>query len=860
MTEINMNAAPPRLAVVGMDVLLGGIDGLKALQFALYQGRRQQPRLLSDDLIRLDAQDLPLFGLTDQQAASLDPEIILLLKTSGRAWRDANLPIEPGRAAFLFSTFQSLQPAASNETQPEIPFHFPGIVSNLSDKGNPLAATLLEAQQLFTGRAVDAVIISAACLPKEGQEIALKLNSGPMTLGLDRAVDGWTPGQGAAAVVLVLQDTALAAESQIYAVLDDFVWTPRSGPQLKKNPVPTFVSAETIQQSCRQVFSQLGITPQDIGYLEVLGSGFGPLDAAEIMGITQAYRLTNPVLSCVISSLGVHSGYLFNAAGLAGFVKTALCLHYRFFAATPGWSGPKKAELWQDTPFYVTPEVKTWFIPAATAQRKAALNCIGWDGSSLHLILTEADSSRSHSTPLLKQSAFYLFPLAGSSLDDLRSGLNKLDTQLQGTLPLQHLAAQQFKTYFPNSSAYALSIVGHDRSELQHEIELALKSLPGTFEHNKAWQTPMGSCFTPEPVGPQGKVAFVYPGGFNSYIGMGRDLFLLFPGLYDRATHLTADMGATIQDEALYPRSLEVLDKEQLGLLETRLSADPIAMITSGSLMAVLFTLIVREIFKITPAAALGYSLGEIAMLFGNGVWTQADATRAHLKQSPLFESRLSGPQNAVRFAWGLPQAAEKQPGENLWNNYFVMSPVDKVLEALQDEPRVYLTHINTPRQVVIGGDAEGCQRVISKIKCMSLKAPFDFALHCKAIRSEYDTLVEMYTWPVAALPALPLYSAAGQQPLVMDSQTIAHKMADMMCSPIDFPALVHQVYADGARIFIELGANANCSKWIEDTLKGSPCLAVSINRRSANDHESIVRLLARLVCHRVPLDLSPLY
>jgi acyl transferase domain-containing protein len=60
--------------------------------------------------------------------------------------------------------------------------------------------------------------------------------------------------------------------------------------------------------------------------------------------------------------------------------------------------------------------------------------------------------------------------------------------------------------------------------------------------------------------------------------------------------------------------------------------------------------------------------------------------------------------------------------------------------------------------------------------------------------------------------------------------------------------------------VLIELGANANCSKWIDETLKGSPYAAVAINRRGADDHSSILRMLARLVSHRVPLDLSPLY
>jgi PfaB family protein len=241
------------------------------------------------------------------------------------------------------------------------------------------------------------------------------------------------------------------------------------------------------------------------------------------------------------------------------------------------------------------------------------------------------------------------------------------------------------------------------------------------------------------------------------------------------------------------------------------------------------------------------------------GIWDEADEIQTVLSTSPLFRSRLSGPQNAVRACWGLP-LVEKPQEDGLWSNYFLMSTAEKVAEAVALEERVYLTHINTPRQVVIGGDPAGCQRVIDRVKCNSLKAPFDFALHCDAIRSEYEALIELHTWQVASRPETRLYSAADNRPLPLDSGQIAKKISSMLCSSLDFPTLIRQVYADGARVFVELGANANCSKWIDDTLKGSPYAAIPINRRGADDQVSMVRMLAKLVSQRVPVDLTALY
>ena len=802
---------------------------------------------------------------------------MLLNKVVLGAVKNASLDASHQRIAILFSLGQALAAAVE---QPEAETRmaqinlsesmaakgqFSGPYLDLSIKGHPLAAGLFEAQQMLSTQVVEAVVIGAVALLEDFagllQNGTKKINSsGPLTLGFDRNVDGWNVGEGASALVLMRHEAALAAGKRIYAVIDAAAWVLKEGPELKKNIFATFLTSETILKSCQQAFSKAGVEPGQIGYLEVLGGGFTPVDAAEMAGITQAYRPAKS-LTCAVGSIGANVGYLFNAAGVTALVKTALVLYHRCVFQTPQWMGPKKAELWNDTPFYVSNETHTWFLSEKTSRYLAAVNVIGWDGSCAHFILSEESCQPVRPNRFLAQSPFYLFPIAGNTLDELRDSLQNLHQTISVSSDLFSAAQHCFQSYLEKSATeYVVTIVGHDRDEIQREIEHGLKNLPVTWADKKIWQTPQGSFFTADPVGNKGEVAFVYPGAFNSYIGLGRDLFLLFPQLYEQITQLTTDLGYTIQDQRLYPRSLEALNKEQLAALETQLNAGPIAMITSGSLMAILFTMILKDVFKVQPAAAFGYSLGEIAMLFGSGVWTQADAIRASLNASPLFHSRLAGAQNAVRQFWGLPEIEVQTSGASLWCNYFLMAPAEKVLEAVALEERVYLTHINTPRQVVIAGDEIGCQRVIAALKCHALKAPFDFAMHCKAIRTEYNALIDLYTWPVAKTPQPRLYTAAGCQILTPNSSTIAHQMATMMCESINFPSLVHQVYADGARIFVELGANANCSKWIDDTLKGSAYLAVAINRRGADDQASLVRLLAKLVSHRVPLDLSPLY
>ncbi|MCK5664518.1 MAG: hypothetical protein KAI17_13595, partial [Thiotrichaceae bacterium] len=76
----------------------------------------------------------------------------------------------------------------------------------------------------------------------------------------------------------------------------------------------------------------------------------------------------------------------------------------------------------------------------------------------------------------------------------------------------------------------------------------------------------------------------------------------------------------------------------------------------------------------------------------------------------------------------------------------------------------------------------------------------------------------------------------------------------------VDFPKLVNQVYDDGSRIFIELGPQSSCTKWVGESLKGKEHLAVSINRKGADDYTSLLRLAAKLTSHGVAMNLEKLF
>ncbi len=717
------------------------------------------------------------------------------------------------------------------------------------------SVTLVEAVQTC----VRDVLRSAAV--SEAQVRVIALSAGPEKEGLHVAqalgvAAHWLESEEAEAVLLVETNPGEGSACAVLLALEKFAV------ENGKTVVAVIAGAAQagagqtgpagVENACRQALRSTSTQPERVGLVVTAGLNNFSSHTGEAQGLEAAYLTGSELITALSGS----------PAGLLGLVKTAWCVYWRILPGTPGWNGPAQSQVWQRSPFYVPANSRPWFLPAGQKRRLAAYNMFSPEGSFAHILLDEGKTKVERAYTALKQEALYLFPLAAESIRQLLEKLGELQLQITETADLANLARQYYQRFQSEKLAAGCCtcLMARTPEELQREISFAVSGIPAAHEKKADWQTPLGSYYTPQPLGESGEVVFVYPGAFNSYLGVGCDLFYLFPNLYDRLDRITSQAGEILNEKMLYPRSLAALSQPELDGIEARLNADPLGMLISGTTLAVIYTLVLREVFDIHPTHALGYSLGEISMMYAGGVWANGDETSAALQASPLFHTRLAGPQNAIREYWQMPAMPQAERTEALWDNHVLMAEADRVRQAISGEERVYLTHINTPRQVVIGGDPRACRRVIDALKCNALQAPFNYALHCAAMRSEYEALVKLLSWPVANQPDMVLYSAATYQPMPVERQAIARQIAGGLCACLDFPHLVQQAYAGGGRIFIELGAGSNCARWVDESLKGKPHAAFSINRKGVDDHASLLRLLARLVCHRTQVDLKLLY
>ncbi len=521
----------------------------------------------------------------------------------------------------------------------------------------------------------------------------------------------------------------------------------------------------------------------------------------------------------VIGSVTANIGNTCAASGIASLIKIALSLHQRFLPYTSDSAVP-----------WLTRESRI---------RKAIVS----NGQNIHIQLSESENSLPEKAPFSKK----LFLLKGDNEKALNQQLATLEIALESQADLAGLAHQFYIKANQRAGQYRIALIALTKKTLTGEINFFKKALPVAFRNNKALKTPNGSYFTPNPLGQKGRIAFVYPGSATAYQGLGQDLFQLFPKLYVHFGDLKPDLDTYINSKYLYSKTE--------GENALNIYQDTIAMMSSGVFFSAAYTHILRKIFKLEPQVAFGYSMGECSsMWYSMGVWS-ADETK-EFRSSPIFKNRFAGNLELLAEHWKItPKEAKKR-----WVSLVILAKREAVEKLVAQEEKVHLTFINTPKEVIISGDKKACQAIVQQLNCPSIEIPFQNIIHHDFCKKEREGLLKMHHFPLQEKPNIEFYSGITQKKIPLNSQKIAENSTQVCVKSVNFPKTVNAIYEEGGRIFIEVGANATCTGWIQEILKDKEHLAASIDYKGKSDAQAITELLAQLLSHGVNLDASYLY
>lgn len=694
----------------------------------------------------------------------------------------------------------------------------------------------------------------------------------PATISFDKSFAGYQPCHGIAALLFSSSSFAQINNRYVYAWLKGFA------------------VGDDINVTTQTALKNAKVKPVDIGLIEVSALAESRLATAESTALISSYgdeeKLTTAI-SCARSVAGEGQGF----SQVLGLLRTVIALQQRYIPAISDWQHPVESQLvqWQNSSFYLPTESRPWYPHQDGSVHLAAYSCLAENNDYCHLVLAEnrvVNALEKHPSQDIRHNGFIacsdlqLVLITANEQQGLLTKLIAIEAELESTQScLKTIALGCFEAYKSKSvlSIYTVSLLAESKQELIKEIQSAKSGIELAFSaqvgKQKEWRTPKGSYFSSMPVNADSdtnNVSFIYPGIGATYVGLGRDLFHLFPEIHQDVADLADDIGASLKDRLLNPRTVVRPDFKTLKQLDLNLRGNLADIAEAGVGFACVFTKVFENVFKVKADFATGYSMGEVSMYAALGAWQQPGLMSARLANSDTFNQRLCGDLLTLREHWGLTDNSfgEKPLEETIWETYTIKATLDEVIRASVGEERVYCTIINTPDSLLLAGYPEDCLRVIKNLGVRAMPLNMANAIHSAPANKEYDDMVELYTMDVMPRLKTKMYSSSCYLPVPQLSKAIAHSVAKCLCDRVDFPRLINTMQNKGARVFIEMGPGRSLCSWVDKILdfdaKGKnedkARVAVPVNAKGTSDELTYLRALAKLISHGVRLDIDTLF
>ena len=412
-------------------------------------------------------------------------------------------------------------------------------------------------------------------------------------------VNGKGPGKasGLGMVVLKRFSEALADRDQIYALIRGDAVNSDGSSKVGYQAPGMQGNIEVIEEA----MAMAEIKAETISYVEGNGTGTFLGDSIELDALTRVFRAqTDKKGFCSIGSVKTNIGHTVHAAGVAGLIKTALCLKHRQLVSSLNFETPNPKL--SDSPFYVNTKLSEW--QANAFPRRAVINSFAVGGSNACMILEEAPAS-----PLTRDNeserSFRIMTLSAKSESALRNLAGRYENFLK-----RHLDASLVNICFTANTG---------REHFSHRFAAVADSTPQLYEQMHAVSSgkmPTDCVSGHVESGTVPKTAFLFADQGSQYIGMGRKLYNSQPCFRE-----TLDRCAELLKAHLDLSILSVIFGEgvNLSMIHESTYAQP-------AIFALEYAL--AEMWRswgIEPSVLMGHGVGEYVAACVAGVFTLAD-------------------------------------------------------------------------------------------------------------------------------------------------------------------------------------------------------------------------------------------
>lgn len=643
----------------------------------------------------IDSHDASFFGISPREARAMDPEQHLMLELCWECFERAGYARDQlnGSATGVFLGVSNNR-ATSHGMSTDLKGHsitgsadatLSGRLSYVFNLQGPsltvdtacsssLVATHLACNALRQGECDMALVGGVSLLLTPGIHIEFSKLRGLSQDGRCRAFSDDTDGtgfsEGAVTVVLKRLSDARRDGDNIHVVLRGTAV--RHGGKGAGLTAPNGPGQEAL---IRTALAQSALEPASIDYIEAHGTATKLGDPIEAAALAEVFgKRSNPLR---LGSVKSNMGHTQAAAGLVGLLKVVLAMQNGILPKTLHVSEPTRAIDWKSANLELVLDNQKWQLNGHS--RRAGVSAFGIGGTIAHVIVEELPGSVTEKVENERNlPAPVQFLLSGHSKSALRAQAGKLHSHLENDGKDQHLQDVAYSLACRTHLYHRTAIAAADKQQMLQQLE-SISLGARDLSVDRAGSGVLGMLFT---------------GQGSQRVGMGRDLYALFPVFRNAIDEIA------VYFAELNPPLLDVMWAEPGSSPAALLDRTDFAQPALFALEVALWKL--WHSFGIEAAFLLGHSVGELAAAHVAGVMNLQDACRLVLTRSRLMQAITRH---------GKTLAIETSGGD-----------IAAMIQKLGLSGKIDIAGYNTPSQTVVSGDTAAVNIVEAHCAGLGLK------------------------------------------------------------------------------------------------------------------------------------------
>ena len=634
----------------------------------------------------------------------------------------------------------------------------------------------------------------------------------------DVRADGTVFGSGVAMVALKPLQAAIDAGDRIHAIIRGSAINNDGSSKMGYAAPNPAAQADVIAEA----HAVSGIDSSTVSYVETHGTGTPLGDPIEIQGLRTAFEVskTTRAAPCVLGSVKSNIGHLEVAAGIAGLIKTILCLKNKAIPGTLHYTSPNPELRLDQSPFTVQSKYGPW---ESDGVRRAGVSSFGVGGTNAHVVVEEAPEVPAHAEPTGPQ-VLLLSAQTAAALGESRSALATALERPDGP----DLSDVAFTLAGRRKHNITMAAVVRDREHAvtvlraaEHDNVLVGESTDGAERNAEKAESSSD------------RVVFLFPGQGAQHVGMAKGLYDTEPVFAEHFDTCAAGFREAMGPELNLDLHAEIFSGAATDL--ERIDRSQPALFTVEYALARLV-----DTYGVRAGAYIGYSTGEYIAATLAGVFDLETAIKTVSLRARLMHEAPPGAMAAVA------------------------AGPDEIAEYLSNG--VELSAVNDPGNCVVAGPKDQIRAFSQRLNENGIpvrRVRATHAFHSSSMDSMLGEFEGFLSRQELRAPRTPLLSNLTGTLMSEQQATDPATWTRQISSTIRFADELDVVLTDPGRILVEVGPGGGLTgSAIRHPKWSGGHRAVRLMRHPiqiADDRDTFLRALGELWSAGVEVDWAPL-